>query len=224
MKIELRDVSLSYDGHEPLLRSIALVVESGEFVLIEGPSGSGKSSLLRLLNRLQEPTSGEILLDETPIVSHDVTALRRRIGYVQQTPVMLRGSVAENFQLPFRFSSARDRAAPNSDRLRELMDDFLLQDVQLTDEATRLSVGQKQRVALIRTLLTAPELLLCDEPTSALDAQSREIVQSSLERLNIEDRMSVIQVTHLEVSSKRAHPRRYRLTRGDGLQETGAST
>lgn len=218
MKIELRNVSLTYVG-SPLLRDVSLVVLPGQFVLIEGPSGSGKSSLLRLLNRLQEPTDGTILVDDRPAREHEVMRLRRRIGYVQQTPVMLDGNVAANLGLPFRFRATGHHAAPTSARLRTLLDEFLLHDVSLDDDATRLSVGQKQRVALIRTLLTEPQVLLCDEPTSALDPQSREIVQAALERLNIEHAMSIILVTHLDYHPKHAAVRRYRLAREDGLRE-----
>jgi putative ABC transport system ATP-binding protein len=222
MKLELRDVALGYGEDAPLHRNISLVVGRGGFILIEGPSGSGKSSLLRLMNRLQEPTGGEILLDDRPIRDYDVTSLRRRIGYVQQTPVMLEGSVADNLILPFRFRSARQRTSPDRDRLRALMDELLLHDVELSGQATQLSVGQKQRVALIRAVLTEPEILLCDEPSSALDPESRDIVQASLERLNVERQMTLIVVTHFDFHPKRVSPQRYRLTRRDGLREAPA--
>jgi putative ABC transport system ATP-binding protein len=222
MKLELRDVALGYGEDAPLHRNISLVVGRGGFILIEGPSGSGKSSLLRLMNRLQEPTGGEILLDDRPIRDYDVTSLRRRIGYVQQTPVMLEGSVADNLLLPFRFRSARQRTSPDRDRLRALMDELLLHDVELSGQATQLSVGQKQRVALIRAVLTEPEILLCDEPSSALDPESRDIVQASLERLNVERQMTLIVVTHFDFHPKRVSPQRYRLTRRDGLREAPA--
>ena len=218
MKIELRDLSLAYGDGARLLGSVSLVIDPGAFVLIEGPSGSGKSSLLRLLNRLQEPTGGEILFDGKSIRPCDVTTLRRCIGYVQQSPVMLDGSIADNLRWPFRLRSARGEPAPSVERLRGLMDEFLLQDVELTHEAATLSVGQKQRIALIRSLLTNPVVLLCDEPTSALDPESREIVQESLERLNVQQRITVVVVTHLEFHAKRVSPQRYRLTKEHGLQ------
>jgi putative ABC transport system ATP-binding protein len=218
MKIELRDVALEYDVGAPLFQRVSLLIEPGQFLLIEGPSGSGKSSLLRLLNRLQEPTAGEILVDDKPLSLHDVVALRRSIGYLQQTPVMVEGSVADNLALPFQFAASGAARAPGAAAMRQLLAEFLLEGVDPESDAPRLSVGQKQRVALIRMLLMQPKVLLCDEPTSALDPQSRDIVQESLERLNIEQQMTVVVVTHLAFEPQQVNPRRYRLTRQDGFQ------
>ncbi len=218
MKIELERVSLWYGGHV-VFRDVSLQVEPGEFVRVEGPSGSGKTSLLRLLNRLHEPTAGRVLVDARSIAEYEVTALRRRIGYVQQTPVMVAGTVAENLRFPFRFRAAQKKSAPTWERMRELLDEFLLAEIDLAADATRLSVGQKQRVALLRTLLADPEALLCDEPTSALDAESRQIVHDALERMNVDQGISVVLVTHNDFVAPRARPRAYRLVRGEGLRE-----
>ncbi len=218
MKIELERVSLWYGG-QVVFRDVSLQVEPGEFVRVVGPSGSGKTSLLRLLNRLHEPTAGRVLVDARSIAEYEVTALRRRIGYVQQTPVMVAGTVAENLRFPFRFRAAQEKSAPTSERMRELLDEFLLNDIDLAADATRLSVGQKQRVALLRTLLADPEALLCDEPTSALDAESRQIVHDALERMNVDQGISVVLVTHNDFVARRARPRAYRLVRGEGLRE-----
>lgn len=219
MKIQLRDVALMYDDAAPLFQNISLDIDAGRFLLIEGPSGSGKSSLLRLLNRLQEPTAGEILIDGKQVDAHDVPAFRRRIGYLQQSPVMVEGNVADNLSLPFRFATARPAVAPRAAAMRSLLQEYLLQDVDLASDASKLSVGQKQRIALIRMLLMQPEVLLCDEPTSALDPASREIVQDSLERLNLEQQMTVVVVTHLDFKPQHATPLRYRLTREAGFEK-----
>jgi len=219
MKIQLRDVGLVYDGGVPLFQGVSLDIDPGRFLLIEGPSGSGKSSLLRLLNRLQEPTSGEILIDGQSVGAHDVPTFRRRIGYLQQSPVMVEGSVADNLLLPFGFAAARRKVAPSAADLRQLLQDYLLHDVDLASAASKLSVGQKQRIALIRMLLMQPEVLLCDEPTSALDPASREIVQESLEKLNVAKQMTVVVVTHVDFTTQRVIPLRYRLTRDAGFQE-----
>lgn len=219
MKIQLRDVALEYDAGAPLFQHVSLRIDSGDFLLIEGPSGSGKSSLLRLLNRLQEPTSGEILADDKPLSTYEVPELRRRIAYLQQSPVMVEGSVADNLALPFQFASSGSARAPGDAPMRQLLSEFLLDGVDPQSNAQQLSVGQKQRVALIRMLLLQPQVLLCDEPTSALDPESRDIVQESLERLNTEQRMTVVIVTHQAFEPQQVTPRRYRLTRQDGFRE-----
>ncbi len=222
MRIELRDISLTYPGGSTVFQDVGLVVEPGEFLIIQGASGTGKSSLLRLMNRLHEPTGGDIRIDGEPIADLDVTELRRRMGYVQQTPAMIEGSVEENLALSFRFRSSKTRRPPTSDELRGRMAEFLLEHVNITDDADPLSVGEKQRVALIRALLTGPEVLLCDEPTSALDADSRRIVEGALERLNAEEGMTVVLVTHLDLGVSCGAPRRLRLSRSDGLTEVSA--
>ena len=221
MKIELRNVSLAHDGKPPLFQDINLVVDTGEFILVQGASGVGKSSLLRLMNRLQEATAGEVLIDGKPIVTYEVTSLRRKIGYVQQTPIMTPGSVEDNFYFPFQFRSTGTQKLPGQDEKQMWMATFLLEGVKLSDDAMKLSVGQKQRIALIRTLLVKPEILLCDEPTSALDQQSKEIVEDSLERLNIEHGISIILVTHLDFTLKRANSRRF-ILQPDRLEEVSA--
>ena len=218
MHIELKNVTLQYDEKTPTFQGIDLKVETGDFILIQGASGIGKSSLLRLLNRLQEPTGGEIRIDGKPIAEFDVTTLRRKIGYVQQLPVIIDGSVEDNLNLSFRFRSARSQTKPRTEVIRQFMDDFLLQEVRLADDAQKLSVGQKQRIALIRMLLLQPEVLLCDEPTSALDAESKEIVESWIERINIEKGIGVILVTHLDFVPKQVKARKF-LLQENGLKE-----
>lgn len=218
MRIELRNVSLQHDGKPLLFQGINLVVDTGEFILVQGSSGVGKSSLLRLMNRLQEATSGEILIDGQPIATYEVTSLRRKIGYVQQTPIMIPGSIEDNFDFPFQFRSTGAQKLPGSDEKQMWLETFLLEGVKLSDDAMKLSVGQKQRIALIRTLLVKPEILLCDEPTSALDQQSKEIVEDSLERLNVEHKISIILVTHLDFKLNRAKSLRF-LLQPDRIEE-----
>ena len=221
MRIELRSVSLQHDGKPPVFQGINLVVEKGEFIIVQGASGVGKSSLLCLMNRLKEATSGEILIDGQLVAAHEVTKLRRKIGYVQQTPIMIPGSVEDNFDFPFRFHSTGSQKPPSTTEKQKWMETFLIEGVKLSDDAMKLSVGQKQRIALIRTLLVKPDILLCDEPTSALDQQSKEIVEHSLERLNVEHGISIILVTHLDFKLNRANSRRF-LLQPDRLEEVSA--
>jgi len=221
VKIELRDLALQYDDKPPLFQGLNLTLERGDFALVQGASGSGKSSLLRLINRLQEPSSGLILIDDQPIADRDVHTLRRQIAYVQQTPVVIPGSVADNLCFPFSFKIARKTSPPPSTELRRWLDDFLLDQVQLEDDASRLSVGQQQRLALIRILLVQPDFLLCDEPTSALDPQSKEIVEQWLERTNAEKKTGIVLVTHLDYIPRQVQLRRLALEDG-ALQEAAS--
>jgi putative ABC transport system ATP-binding protein len=219
MQIELKNIHLHFADKPPLMQGLNFVLQEGDFALVHGTSGCGKSSLLRLLNRLQEPSAGTIHLDGRPADSYEVTELRRQLGFVQQTPVMVDGTVRDNLLYPFRFKTRRGQSAPNDERLRSLLDEFLLEEVALQDDATSLSVGQKQRIALIRTLIVEPQVLLCDEPTSALDPRSKEIVEDALERANGERGIGVVLVTHLDFVPKKIDVKRYEMRDGR-LNET----
>lgn len=219
MRIELKNITLRFEDKAPLLEDVNFVLGEGDFVLIRGESGCGKSSLLHLLNRLEEPSAGQILVDGQPIASYEVTQLRRQLGFVQQTPVMVEGTVRENLLYPFSFKAARGQTEPGDEALRVRLDEFLLTEVELRDDAELLSVGQKQRVALIRTLLTQPRVLLCDEATSALDPRSKSVVEEALERENTARGVSVALVTHLEFVPQIAKARRY-LMRAGKLENT----
>jgi len=105
----------------------------------------------------------------------------------------------------------------HQNELRKKLDAYLLQEIKLDDNAIELSVGQKQRIALIRILLIAPDLMICDEPTSALDPESRVVVERELERINREDQTSIILITHTEFTPETLTPITYTLT-PEGLQ------
>ena len=141
------------------------------------------------------------------------------MGLLQQTPVLLSGSVRDNLLLSFRYTASDGLPRPDDRSLDGELERFLL-DVDLDDDAGPLSVGQKQRLALIRTLLAKPDLLLCDEPTSALDPESRGIVQDRLERFCSEEGKTAILVTHNESPSRELSPRRLRLHDGRIIEET----
>ena len=217
MLLELIDISLTFDD-SALFSHVSLTVDAGDLVIIGGPSGSGKTSLLRLLNRLNDPATGEIKLDGRPLTDYKVVELRRQICYIQQTPVMVDGTVRQNLLLPFSFESLRDLRAPADETLNVLLREFKLDDISLSDRAMVLSVGQKQRLAFIRALLLKPKTLLLDEPTSALDEDSRLVVEEHIERLAGEEALAIIMVTHLDYKPKHLEPRRY-ILKQDGLEE-----
>jgi len=151
-----------------------------------------------LINRLEEPLSGEILFKGRPLSSYPPPLLRRSVLYVQQTPTVIDGSVRENLLLPFSFKNNTHLERPEDARLKTLLSDFLLQGVGLGDNALTLSLGQLQRLCFIRGLLLSPDVLLLDEPTSALDRESGQVVESMVERLNRESGLTVLTVTHKE--------------------------
>jgi putative ABC transport system ATP-binding protein len=163
-------------------------------VVVVGPSGSGKTSLLRLLNRLDEPSAGEIFLDGHPIGDIPVRRLRRRVGFVFQTPVMFPGTVHDNLQFAVRWADATQTAA-------SIDEDALLQSVGLDSSyisriAGDLSGGERQRVAVARALVARPEVLLLDEPTAALDGQVALHLVRMLAGLCHSVRISIVMVTH----------------------------
>jgi putative ABC transport system ATP-binding protein len=207
--LELRDVTFAYDGSEAgkqsLLDGLSLVVQKGDFILIRGASGSGKSTILRLICRLHSPQSGSILFRGDPVGSIKPSLLRASISHVAQIPVMVEGTVSDNLLLPFSFDSNRTRPVPDAAQLESMLAQFYLQDISLSQPAQKLSVGQKQRLALMRTLLLGPEILLLDEPTSALDKESAAMVFSIIERLNTEKGKTVITVTHSDYSPSVPH-------------------
>lgn len=221
MRLELQGVSLRFGDHEPLFEGVDLSIEGGQFVIIEGPSGCGKSSLLRLLNRLQEPTAGALSVDGAAAHNTDVTTLRRRAILVPQTPAVTTGTVRDTLRWPFKFRSNQSRNPPTDEALRQRLDALLLQEITLDDDCAPLSVGQRQRLALLRALLLEPEILLCDEPTAALDGVARAVIDTQLEA-RCAAGVGVIVVTHQHFPEPAADSpikiRRTRLQR-DGLQE-----
>ena len=188
-----------------------LTVAEGEFILVKGPSGSGKSTLLRLICRLNQLTGGSILFQGIDITSMAPARLRSSISYVAQIPQMIDASVEENLLLPFSFAVNAEKEPPDKDKLREMLKKFYLGDVSLDHSAMKLSTGQKQRVAFMRAILQEPLLLLLDEPTSALDQESASMLFSIMERLNVEQRKTLITVTHSDYKAEKVTPLIYTL-------------
>lgn len=183
-------------GMSPLFEDVDLSVEKGDFILIRGASGTGKSTLLRLVCRLASYTSGRIFFKGEPLEKIAPVELRSMVTYVAQIPSMASGSVRHNLLFPFSFAVNRARKEPSERDLSEMLEMFFLKDVGLEREASTLSIGQQQRLALMRAILLEPEMLLLDEPTSALDAESASMVLRIVERLNREQHRTVVMVTH----------------------------
>jgi putative ABC transport system ATP-binding protein len=194
--IQFEKLTFAYPDSLPVIKNATFSVDKGSFVLIRGESGAGKSTFLRLLCRLEEPTSGLIKLDNTPISDIDPPLLRRKICYLQQTATLVKGTVRDNLLLAFSFKINSHLSRPSDKQLEILLKDFFLDDVKLEKHAADLSVGQKQRLCLIRSTLLEPSIFLLDEPTSALDQKNANIVFKMIEKLNREYGVTVFIITH----------------------------
>jgi ABC-type proline/glycine betaine transport system ATPase subunit len=183
----LDDVWLERDGVD-VLRGVSVEIPDGSTALL-GPSGSGKSSLLRLLNRLADPSRGRVLLRGEDVRSTDPIALRRRVALVPQLPSPLADTVAADVAYGPRLLE-RDVDVP------ALLEQVSLDPAYADRATTRLSVGEQQRVMLARALALDPEVLLLDEPTSALDEAARDAVEATILRLRDTLSVSLILVTH----------------------------
>lgn len=179
------------------LQDIDLSIEGGSIFGIIGRSGAGKSSLLRTINRLEQPTSGKVLVDGVDIASLDdagLVKLRRRIGMIfQHFNLLSAKTVYDNVALPLQVAGVS--AEKIDARVQELLALVGLQDKYKT-YPSRLSGGQKQRVGIARALATAPQILLCDEATSALDPETTQSILQLLRDINRRLGITIILITH----------------------------
>lgn len=166
-------------------------VRTGEVLAIVGPSGSGKSSLLRLLNRLDEPTSGTVYVEGTDYRQIAPQELRRKLGMVNQRPYLFPGTVEQNLQ----FGPLQRGESLSKDCVEELLGRVGLKGYASRNVAN-LSGGEAQRVSVARTLANSPLVLLLDEPTSALDETSKREVEASIQTVVRDQGLTCILVTH----------------------------
>ena len=223
--IELRDITKTYHLGEidvPVLKGVSLDVARGELVALMGASGSGKSTLMNILGCLDRPTSGRYTLDGqlvSDLTSDERARVRNgKIGFVFQSfNLLARTSALENVMMPLSYAShisekeARQRAKEMLDRvgLASRFDHY----------PSQLSGGQQQRVAIARALINHPPLLFADEPTGNLDSHTSQEVLEMFQKLNEDDGITIIIVTH--DANVAAHAKRAIRMR-DGIIESGA--
>lgn len=195
--VQFIDVTKCFAGmSHPALDHVSLTIEAGELVCVLGTSGGGKTTLIKLVNRLVDPDEGQVLVDGEDVAQSDPVQLRRRIGYViQLTGLFPHMSVAANVAcVPKILGWDRARTDTRVDEMLELVG---LAPAEFRDRfPSQLSGGQQQRVGLARALAARPSLMLLDEPFGAIDAITRSTLQDELARIHRETGGTYLFVTH----------------------------
>lgn len=186
-------------GATAILSDITFGLPQRRRLAVMGPSGSGKSTLLRLFNHLLSPSSGNVLFQGKPVESYPAPQLRRSVGYVPQKPTLFGRTVADDLAYPLTLWKESPRAA----ELDELLAALALPTAILNKAPVELSGGEQQRVALLRSLLARPQVLLLDEPTSALDEENTQRVEALLRKKADEQDLAWLWVTHQGAQARR---------------------
>ncbi len=192
--IQFINVSKAYKEHN-VIENINLEINKGELVVLIGPSGCGKTTILKMINRLIEPSNGQIKINGTDIEAQDPIELRRNIGYViQQTGLFIHMTVRENIEIIPRL--AKMPVSEIVDRTVKLMETVGLPEEFLDRYPNHLSGGQQQRVGVARAFAMNPDIILMDEPFSALDPLTRSQLQDELVSLQSKLHKTIVFVTH----------------------------
>lgn len=191
--IRFRNVSFRYDSGSPVLNNICLEVKAGQIVAIVGPSGAGKSTIINLIPRFFEPTSGAIEIDGINLRKFSIKSLRQAIGLVTQETILFNDTIFNNIaygrsEISRELVTKISKAANAHNFIERFPDGY---DTVIGERGTTLSGGEKQRIAIARALLKDPPILIFDEATSALDAESQLLVQEAIHKL-MEGRTTIV--------------------------------
>lgn len=211
--LKISNVKYSSDKDE-IIKGINLTVEKGDCISIVGQSGSGKSTFLKMLSDLISPTGGAIYYNGKDYKEINPIELRRKISYCIQIPYLFGESVYENLSFPFEIRNT----SVDEDEILKLLELLKLDKSYLNKKVDALSGGEKQRIALIRNLLSKPDILLLDEVTSGLDKENTKIVQSLIKKIN-EEGMTVLWITHDMDQSKSIFNKRVHIDEGKIIKE-----
>ncbi|WP_368650962.1 multidrug resistance ABC transporter ATP-binding protein/permease BmrA [Bacillus inaquosorum] len=194
LPIQLDHVSFGYKPDQLILKEISAVIEAGKVTAIVGPSGGGKTTLFKLLERFYSPTAGTIRLGDEPVDTYSLESWREHIGYVSQESPLMSGTIRENicYGLERDVTDAEiEKAAEMAYALNFIKELPNQLDTEVGERGIMLSGGQRQRIAIARALLRDPSILMLDEATSSLDSQSEKSVQQALEVL-MEGRTTIV--------------------------------
>jgi ATP-binding cassette subfamily B protein len=185
-KIEFKNVSFKYHESDTkwALKNVSFIIKAGRNVALMGKTGSGKSTIIALLSRLYEPTSGEIFLDDKPLSTYDKTFLRQQIGIVHQQPFLFSTTIHGNIIFANKNTTKTEQenaaeAAQMNGFIHKMANGY---ETLVGEKGVTLSGGQKQRVALARTLLSKPDILVLDDATSAVDTETEFKIQAALKK------------------------------------------
>jgi len=211
--LTVTNISLVKEKH--ILKNVSFELARGEIFVLLGPSGAGKTSLLRCLNRLNSLDSGNVFLDGTDTQALPVTELRRRIGLTFQVPALIPDTVKQNICVGPRLAG-KDIS---DEACRSLLSQVGLKSEYCGSNVGTLSFGERQRVALAQALANEPDILLLDEPTSALDPTATLVVEALIQSLHNKLNTAMVLVTHNLEQAKRFNAHTLVLADGEVLAE-----
>ena len=194
--IKIKDISFTYPNNKPVINNLSLQIKKGQMIAIVGESGSGKSTLIDVIMGFNDPTSGDILIDDTPLKKYDINSYREKIGYVPQGGDLFHASITQNI----KWANEKATNEQIQHMCKEAYADSFIKsfpegyETLVGDRGIRLSGGQLQRIALARALIRKPEILILDEATSSLDSKSEKNIQEALN--TIARKTTIIVIAH----------------------------